>query len=111
MTIQRLHIDNTHNQLFKISVEVDETVITLEIFLRYNTMAGYWVISITDANTGELLLDSVPLLPGVNLLEQYGYLKIGSCGIINMSNLSMDALDDTNLGQDFVWDWDDTVLQ
>lgn len=107
MSLQKISIDSTQNQKFQITVEVNGNTVTLDVFLRYNRMAGYWVISLTDSNTETLLLDSVPMLPGINILEQYGYLKIGSCGLINISNISMNNLNDKNLGSDFIWCWDD----
>lgn len=107
MALQKLEITNTFNQKITFSVEVNGEIKNLQAFLEYNRMAGYWVCSLTDLKTKELLISSLPLLASQDLLEQYGYMKIGVSALINISGGSDDLLDDTNLGSDFVWCWDD----
>ncbi len=107
MALQKLEITNTFNQKITFSVEVNGEIKILQAFLEYNRMAGYWVCSLTDLKTKELLISSLPLLASQDLLEQYGYMKIGVSALINISGGSDDLLDDTNLGSDFVWCWDD----
>lgn len=109
MALQKLNITNEYNQLFKTSVEVDGNMIELEIFLEYNRMAGYWVASIKNLATDEKVISSMPLLADQNLLFQYGYLKIGSSAVLNISGGDPDLLDNENLGIDFIWCWDDNI--
>lgn len=109
MALQKLNITNEYNQLFKTSVEVDGNMIELEMFLEYNRIAGYWVVSIKNLTTDEKVISSMPLLADQNLLFQYGYLKIGSSAVLNISGGDPDLLDNENLGTDFIWCWDDNV--
>jgi hypothetical protein len=109
MALQKLNITNTPNQRISVAVEVDGNILNLEIFLRYNRMAGYWVASITNIATNELVLDSLPLVSGVNLLEQCGYLKIGSCAVIDISGADPDVVDLDTFTVDFLWYWDDNI--
>jgi len=100
------------NNTFQTTLTVDDASLTLKFFLRYNAMAGYWLMSITDVASSTLLLDSIPLLTddstSPNILGQYAYLKIGSCYISKVNSTTYDYPDDTNLGSDFVLVWGDT---
>ena len=77
------------NQNFTCTLPVDSKNITLDFSLTYNTPGGYWFMSITDHETGKLLVDSLPLLPGeypaANLLSQYSYLEIGSAVLVSVT--------------------------
>jgi hypothetical protein len=90
---------------------VDGQPLTLNLTLRWSYMAGYWVMSISDANQN-LLLDGIPLItgwyPAANLLAQHRYLKIGSAYILNAGNVEADYPGINNLGDQFQLLWDDT---
>ena len=110
---QVVPLTNAPNQNFRVTVDVNGKTVTLNCALRYSEMADYWVLSISDAS-GNLLLDSVPLLTGVwpaaNILGQYGYLGIGSAYVINTGNdtsSAFDSPDNTNLGDGYVLVWGD----
>ena len=97
------------NQSFRITAALSSsTNKNLNIFLKWNKVALYWEMTISDTS-GNCLVDSIPLLAGVaptiNLLRKYSYLNIGSCYIINISNIKETQPDDTNLGTDFVMLW------
>ena len=70
-------------------------------------------VGINDAS-GNALLTDVPLLCGVfpagNILGQFAYLAIGSAYIVNVSGVSQDSPDDTNLGTDFQLIWGDSPV-
>lgn len=99
------------DQFFTCSLPVDGKNITLSFRLRYNTVAGYWVITIAGIN-GNPIIDSIPLLDGVypsaNLLGQYTYLGIGSAYIVKNGKVEGDRPDDTNLGSLYLLVWSDT---
>ena len=101
------------NQNFVCTIPVDAKNITLQFTCRYNTEAEYWFISVSDAQTGQYYIDSVPLITGVypaaDILEQYAYLGIGSATIVKIGSIAGDYPDSTNLGTDFVLVWGDTV--
>lgn len=69
-------------------------------------------MSISDHDTGERLIDGLPLLPGdypgANLLGQYRYLNIGSMALVSAtSNDSMPTFD--SLGKEHFVVWSDNV--
>jgi len=98
------------NQTFTCTIPIDGKSIVFSIFLRYNTQALYWVMQLSD-NNQNIIIDSIPLLCGLNLLGQYGYLRIGSAYIYKAdTTLAGDAPDDSNLGTNFLLCWSDTIL-
>jgi hypothetical protein len=46
--------------------------------------AGCWMMNVYDDNQG-LILGGLPMITGVDLLEQLGYLSIGGGGVLNVS--------------------------
>jgi hypothetical protein len=93
--------------------QIDGAPLTLQFGFGFSEMEGYWVMSIAD-QLGNPLLASVPVLTGnegaANLLEQHGYLRIGSIYCINVSGVSQDLPGIGNLGVDFQILWDDTAI-
>jgi hypothetical protein len=51
---------------------------------------------------GNVLIDSMPLLTGVDLLGQFKYKRLGSAKIIKATNTTLNDADDTTLGTDFM---------
>lgn len=105
----------THpNQTFRCTIPIDGENRSLQFTLRYIEQAGYWLLSLADGNTGVPLVDNLPVLtgeyPAANLLEQYGYLKIGSAVVVpaGFGNSKLEPNDQT-LGTDFVLVWGDTI--
>lgn len=47
--------------------------ITYKMTLRWNVPSAVWMLDVADA-TGALLVGSIPLVTGVDLLAQYAYL-------------------------------------
>jgi len=136
--LQQVPVTNAPNQKFTASLQVDVSTLYLNLAIRYNEMAGYWVMDISDSNNN-LLVASTPLITGLwpagNLLQQQAYLRIGSAYIVNVSNkvpigtkglgygeggygegpyggipgfAGVDYPDNTNLGTDFQLWWGDT---
>lgn len=98
------------NQTFTCTIPVDGKSINFSLFLRYNTQANYWVMQLSD-NKKNILIDTIPLVCGYNLLEQHSYLRIGSAYIYKTDpTLSMTNPDSTNLGTMFLLIWGDTIL-
>jgi hypothetical protein len=96
------------NQTFTSTIPIDGKKIKFNFFLRFNTEAGYWVLDISDSSNTNLLA-SINLVCGLNLLEQYSYLNIGSAYIVKVDDsLSDDSPTENNLGTDFVLVWGDT---
>jgi hypothetical protein len=101
------------NQSFTCTLPVDSKNITLAFTFTYNSVGGYWFMSVADVKTNVMLLDAVPLVtgeyPAADILGQYSYLGIGSALIVPTSSLAPDTPDFTNLGTEFVLVWTDTM--
>jgi hypothetical protein len=74
-----------------VQLQVDGNTLTLNLIIKYDDMAGYWIMSISDISNN-LLIDSIPMIcgayPAANLLQQQRYLAIGSAFIVNVGNTS-----------------------
>ena len=109
--MQIIPLDNSPNQKFTTTLNVDGNNLTLQLAISFSAMAGYWMMSILDAQ-GILLLSSIPLLtgqwPAANLLSQYAYLKIGSAYLVS-NGAGVDYPDSTTLGSAFKLVWSDTA--
>ncbi|HBC94305.1 MAG TPA: hypothetical protein DCZ10_15760 [Pelotomaculum sp.] len=106
MSYYTIPLTSDPSQNFTCTIPVDGRNITLRFRINYNDIAGYWWMSITDSS-GALLIDSLPLLTGQNILGQYQYLGIGSAYLYNNGS-SEDNPDNTNLGTDFLLIWGDS---
>ena len=65
--------------------------------LVWNVISQAWIIDIADTNNTPIL-QGVPLVTGVNLLEQYSYLGIGGALYVQSDGVSTDQPTVTNLG-------------
>nr|DAY89325.1 MAG TPA: hypothetical protein [Caudoviricetes sp.] len=96
------------NQTFTSTIPIDGKKIKLYFFLRYNTEQNCWQMDISNSDK-EILVSSVPLICGLNLLEQYSYLGIGAAYIAKIdNNINSDRPNDKNLGNTFLLVWGDT---
>lgn len=105
-----LPITPSMNQDFTCTLPVGNRNVTLDFSITYNNQGEYWFMSIKDHDSGRLLIDGLPLLPGeypsADLLGQHKYLGIGSAYLISLSN------DDTvptfdSLGKSHLIAWSD----
>lgn len=96
------------NQTFTSTIPIDGSKIKFYFFLRYNTEQNCWQMDISDSNKN-ILVSTIPLVCGCNLLEQYSYLNIGSAYIVkNDPNTTADRPNEYNLGSTFILVWGDT---
>jgi len=107
MTLQVIPVSTSPYQSFDYAITINGVLTNFHFNINYNMTAHYWVMTVSNASTLEILIDSLPLVVNGNLLEQYDYLQIGSAYIYNWGNVAMDSPDDTNLGTDFQLIWDD----
>lgn len=100
------------NQSFTCTLPVDDRNITLDFSITFNTPGQYWFMSIKDHETGDLLVDALPLLqadyPAANLLRQYSYLGIGSATIVSVSGKKEPTFE--SLGNDHLVIWSDNRI-
>lgn len=108
---QIIPLDSSPNQTFQCVISIDGVNRTFLFNIRYNEIAGYWTMKVTDAETDELLLDSIPLLtgdePAHNMLEPYIYMNIGAAYLANIGNVSENP-SATDLGENFLLIWGNT---
>ena len=97
---------------FPVTLNVDGQQLSLYLFLRFNRIAGYWVMDIMDQNQVPILV-SIPLLtgdyPAANILMPYGYLKTGSAYVMRVNATDDDWPGATGFTSgDFQLWWGDT---
>jgi len=59
--------------------------VTYNLTFTWCDPASCWIVSIADVNNVPMV-DSIPLVTGADLLEQYGYLGIGGKLIVQTDN-------------------------
>lgn len=111
MSNQIIPLTNAPNQSFAITLSVDGAPLTLNLSIQFNSMAGYWMLSVADASNRPLL-NAIPMItgsyPGANILKQQRYMKIGSAYLLNVSSGNTDYPNSTNLATDYQFLWGDT---
>lgn len=110
---QFISLNSSPNQQLSVALSINGGTVTLQLAVRFNEMAGYWVMSIADPQ-GVPLISTIPLVtgtyPAANLLLPYQYMNIGSAYVINISGVtSPDYPNANNLGTDFQVLWDDNT--
>ncbi len=113
MADQLIPVTNSPNQAMLVSLNINDTIVKLNLTFSFNEMAQYWVMSVADVNNNPLIA-SVPLItgnwPAANILGQYQYLGIGSAYVINVSTGNVADYPGINdLGINFVLLWSDNV--
>jgi hypothetical protein len=93
------------NDTFSSTIPVNGENKTFYFFLRFNEEANYWVMDLSDVNKNPIV-SSIPLITGINILEQYEYLHIGKAYIVKTDDsLLADKPDINNLGDTFKLVW------
>jgi hypothetical protein len=106
---QIVPVNSSPNQTFTCQLQVNGQPLTLTFNITWSSMAGYWVMTVSDVN-GNVLLDSIPLItgwwPGANLLAQQEHLQIGEAFIINNGNSQADypLINDLGTAWSLLWD-------
>lgn len=107
----RIPLSPYPNQTFNMSIPVNDTNVDLTITLNYNSVAEYWMMTVTDTNTEEVIFSQLPLLCSFgdfgNMLRQLGYKLIGSAFVFPSNFTLPSRPDDKNLGTDYKLLWSD----
>lgn len=105
-----LPLTNRPNQKFQTTLAVDDQNLTFDFFVRFNELAGYWLMDISK--DGVDLIASLPLVPGdeptANLLHQYQYLEIGSMFLFKIGTSAEEYPGETTLEDNWAVVWGDT---
>lgn len=111
MSAHVVPLTSAENQSLTVQLTVNGSSLTLNLFVAYSAMAGYWWMQVSDVNNN-ILIGSVPLVtglyPGANLLAQYRYLQIGAAYLLNTGNDAQDYPGPGTLG-DFSLVWADNT--
>ena len=111
-TLFEIPLDNSPNQTFQATIEIDGKNVSFEFSLNYNEMAGYWMMKLMNQASSAVILDCVPLVPGAfpsaNILAQYAYLRIGSAYVYKAGKSPLDYPNNNGLGDNFLLIWGDT---
>lgn len=100
-------ITSAPNQTFSCKVPVDGKNLVLVFKTRYNEVAGYWVVTLSDS-IGNVFVKNLPVLPADNILEQFSYMSIGSAYIMKSEAVKEWWPSADTLGSDWLLVWDDT---
>lgn len=107
----KIPLTNYPNQTFSTAIPINGVNRYFVFNLWYNYQACYWLMTITDQQTEQVLASNIPLLSSTynfsNLLRQMGYKNIGECYIAPLGNKRLSMPDNTNIGTDFVFCWGD----
>jgi predicted Zn-dependent protease with MMP-like domain len=109
MSYYQIPVDSSPNQEFDITVPVDGNNLQLHLSFTYNTIANYWVMSVADKNKNMLVM-SIPLVTGTNLVGQYNHLALGSAFLVKTGDSALNYPDSDSLGNEFILLWGDTVV-
>lgn len=102
--MQIVPLDNSPNQNFDISLNINGKNQLLNLAFSYNS-GNYWAMSVSKNDT--TIVSNIPLLYGDNLLRGLEYLEIGSAYLYKLSDTSSEIPDDKNLGSEFILIWGD----
>lgn len=104
--MQRIPLDNSPNQNFDVTLNINGKNITYNLLLSWNETANYWTMQVRDTLKNPIT-DSIPLLSGQNLLQGLEYLKIGEAYLIRNSNVDDEIPDIDTIGTNFILLWGD----
>lgn len=95
------------SQTFKLTLNGGKKNINIKLELRYQDIYDVWIAAITDNSTGELRIDMLPLVCGVDLLGQYQHLGLGHAFIVPATDTDLMMPDNNTLGSTFILVWGD----
>ena len=94
-------------QSFTLTLGGGKRNIHILLSLVYHDMVGYWTACVVNKNTGEVLIDLMPLVEGVDLLSPYSYMELGRAFIIRTGQTDKSQPDNETLGSVFSLIWGD----
>ena len=96
-------------QSFKVTLAGDDGKVnkSLELRLRYLDRYDLWLADVSDLATSAVLCAGVPLVLGVNIMGQMGYLGAGEAYILQEYPSDLQHPDNKTLGKTFVLIWGD----
>lgn len=109
----KIPLTNSPNQTFSTTIPINGENKSFVFNLKYNYVAKYWLLTISDAATEQILIANIPLLSSTfdfaSILKQFEYKLIGNAYVIPVYDFSLSAPDNTNIGTDFALMWGDNT--
>lgn len=109
----KIPLTNSPNQTFSTTIPINGENKSFVFNLKYNYIAKYWLLTISDAATEQILIANIPLLSSTfdfaSILKQFEYKLIGNAYVIPVYDFSLSAPDNTNIGTDFALMWGDNT--
>lgn len=109
----KIPLTNSPNQTFSTTIPINGENKSFVFNLKYNYVAKYWLLTISDAATEQILIANIPLLSSTfdfaSILKQFEYKLIGNAYVIPVYDFSLSAPDNTNVGTDFALMWGDNT--
>lgn len=107
----KIPLTNSPNQTFNTTIPINGENKTFIVNLWYNYQAEYWLMSLTDSRTEQILVSNIPLLSSTydfaNILRQLGYKEIGNAYVVPIYDTSLSMPNNENIGSDFALMWGD----
>lgn len=96
-------------QTFKLTLgaESKKKNVVIELRLRYLDRYDLWLADVVNAVTREIIVAGMPLVLGVNLLEQVGYKGAGEAYMIKDRPVNLEHPNNKTLGSSFILIWGD----
>lgn len=101
--MQYIPLDNSPNQNFNVTLDINGKNVVYNLFLSYNT-DHYWTMQVRDRFKNPIT-DNIPLLSGQNLFQGLDYLGIGEAFLLKTSDINEEIPDYKNLDSDFILIW------
>lgn len=109
----KIPLTNSPNQTFSITIPINGENKTFVFNLKYNYQAKYWLLTIEDYETEQILVSNIPLLSSTfdfaSILKQFEYKLIGNAYVVPVYNQSLSMPDNKNIGTDFALMWGDNT--
>lgn len=102
--VYQLPVTNRPNNTLRAQVVVDGENREYLLALRYREVCKYWTMDVADLS-GNAILVNIPLVTGVNLLEQMHHLGLGAAVLIDRMNTGKAAAGADELGSSVIMLW------
>ncbi len=109
MSLSVIPLTTSPNQTLNFKITIGGENKHLQLFLRYLQEYKHWIMDVSDASTGDMLISALPLVPGkqpaANILASYAYLHIGEAYLVKYGDPENEYPDSDTLGASWLLLW------
>ncbi len=109
MSLSVIPLTTSPNQTLNFKITIGGENKHLQLFLRYLQEYKHWIMDVSDASTGDMLISALPLVPGkqpaANILASYAYLHIGEAYLVKYGDPGNEYPDSDTLGASWLLLW------